>query len=47
VRLNTYRNEIYSTGKRTSKQFVVACGRSEVTPMMATKSATVDMAVKW
>jgi hypothetical protein len=24
-----------------------ACGRSDVTPTMATKSATVDMAVKW
>jgi hypothetical protein len=25
----------------------VACGRSDVTPMMATRSAIVDMTVNW
>jgi hypothetical protein len=28
-------------------QFFVACGRSDVTPTMATRIATVDMTVKW
>jgi hypothetical protein len=27
--------------------FSVACGRSYLTPRTATRSATVDMAVKW
>jgi hypothetical protein len=29
------------------KKLFVACGRSDVTPTMATRSATVNMAVKW
>jgi hypothetical protein len=29
------------------KKKIVACGRSDVTPKMATRSATVDIAVKW
>jgi hypothetical protein len=29
------------------KKSFIACGRSDVTPTMATRSATVDMAVKW
>jgi 3,4-dihydroxy-2-butanone 4-phosphate synthase len=29
------------------QNFSVACERSDVTPTMTTRSATVDMAVKW
>jgi hypothetical protein len=29
------------------KKYFVACGRSDVTPTMASRSATVEMAVKW
>jgi hypothetical protein len=38
--------EMKHTAVRTSKVFV-ACGRSDVAPKTATRSATVDMAVKW
>jgi hypothetical protein len=29
------------------EHFTVACGRSDITPTMATRSTTVDMTVKW
>jgi hypothetical protein len=36
----------HTIGKITSNIFVT-CGRSDVTPTMATKSVTVDMTLKW
>jgi hypothetical protein len=33
--------------KENFKRIFVACGRSDLTPTMASKSATVDMPVKW
>jgi hypothetical protein len=35
------------TSLKELQKIVVACGRSDVTPTMATRCATVDMAVKW
>jgi hypothetical protein len=29
------------------QKFFVACGRSDITPTMATRRANVDMTVKW
>jgi hypothetical protein len=29
------------------KKFFVECGRSDITPSVASKSSTFDMAVKW
>jgi hypothetical protein len=41
------RNETYTTATITSKEMFVECERSGVTPTMATRGTTVDMAVKW
>jgi hypothetical protein len=39
-------NETYTIERRTSKIFV-PCRKSDVTPRMANRNTTVDMAVKW
>jgi hypothetical protein len=39
------KNETSTTGRTT--EILVACGRSDVTPMMVTRSATVDVTAKW
>jgi hypothetical protein len=33
--------------KENFKKFVVACGKSDITPAMVTTSTTIDITVKW